>query len=59
MRLAVVVLAVLVAGCHAFAPEADPDGGVAGNEVEEEEEEEEEEEDKEAKAEEHDRGAEL
>ena len=42
MRLAVVVLAVLVAGCHAFEPEVDPDGGVAGNEVEEEEEEEEE-----------------
>ena len=43
MRLAVVVLAVLVAGCHAFEPKVDPDGGVAGNEVEEEEEEEEEE----------------
>lgn len=45
MRLAVIVLAVLVAGCHAFEPKVDPDGGVAGNEVEEEEEEEEEEED--------------
>ena len=43
MRLAVVALAVLIAGCHAFEPEVDPEDGVAAIEVEEEEEEEEEE----------------
>eukprot|EP00964_Phaeocystis_antarctica_P027254 scaffold15362_cov72-Phaeocystis_antarctica.AAC.6 len=43
MRLAVVALAVLITGCHAFEPEVDPEDGVAAIEVEEEEEEEEEE----------------